>query len=103
MRDIGAYEYDAVGAAGRLACHVAPVGPLPDDFGARFYAAKQHVRFEGLSGVTVAFDGRGNRDAATASYRLSNMLLNGSSFDDVCTRATRYSGSDPMYNPQSKF
>ena len=48
-RDFGAFEYDAVAAVALLACHVAPTGPLPDDFGTQLWDARQQVEFDGLS------------------------------------------------------
>ena len=77
LSDIGAYEYDAVAAVGLLACAVAPTGPLPADFGARFWAAKQNASFLGLTG-TVSFDALGNRAAATVTHELSNVIVDAS-------------------------
>eukprot|EP00966_Prymnesium_polylepis_P320846 7377205-Prymnesium_polylepis.1 len=50
VRDVGTYEYDAVAAAGLIACQVAPTGALPATFGSDFWGAKTSVEFDGLSG-----------------------------------------------------
>ena len=73
LRDVGTFEYDAVIAAGLLACQVAPTGPLPADFGTQFFAAKESVTFEGLSG-RVEFDEVGNRNQSSANVQLLNLL-----------------------------
>ena len=49
----GVYEYDAIAAAGLLACLVSPHLPLPAQFGSRVWELKQNISFRGLSGATV--------------------------------------------------
>ena len=74
VRDVGVFEYDAAVALGLLLCGVVPRGPPPyDELGTLLWEAKEELTFEGLSG-TVRFDAFGNRDAATANVRLTNML-----------------------------
>lgn len=84
LRDIGTFEYDAVMAAGLLACRVAPTGPLPADFGTQFWDAKESLTFEGLSG-RVEFDEIGNRKQSSANVQLLNLLNGGSGLDGLAT------------------
>eukprot|EP00966_Prymnesium_polylepis_P291899 6741537-Prymnesium_polylepis.1 len=74
LRDIGAYEYDAVAAVGLLACKVAPYGPLPSDFGTRAWKLKSNISFDGLTGSNQ-FDALGNRHPLTGNYVLFNLLM----------------------------
>ena len=82
LRDIGTFEYDAVMAAGLLACSVAPTGPLPADFGTQFWDAKESLTFEGLSG-RVEFDEIGNRKPSSANVQLLNILEGTQGFEMV--------------------
>ena len=84
LRDIGTFEYDAVMAAGLLACRVAPTGPLPADFGTQFWDAKESLTFEGLSG-RVEFDEIGNRKPSSANVQLLNLLNGGIGSDGLAT------------------
>ena len=74
IRDIGAYEFDGVVAAGILACLVSHKGPVPDDFGAQVYAKRQAADFHATTGH-VKFDKVGNREINTANYMLSNLIV----------------------------
>ena len=75
LRNLGTYEYDAMAAAGLLACAVAPTGVIAADFGTELWkaATSAEFEFEGLSG-TVRFDERGDRDQLTANIQLYNVL-----------------------------
>uniref|UniRef100_A0A7S4F0B8 Receptor ligand binding region domain-containing protein n=1 Tax=Chrysotila carterae TaxID=13221 RepID=A0A7S4F0B8_CHRCT len=73
-RDIATFMYDAVAAAGFLACRAAPQGPLPTTFGANFYEARRNWSFDGLTG-SVSFDENGDRVVASGTWSLSNVLL----------------------------
>jgi ABC-type branched-subunit amino acid transport system substrate-binding protein len=81
-RNIGAFAYDAVAAAGIYACEIAPTGPVPADFGNLFFKRNfaGSARFTGLTG-DVAFTGSGDnatgsRDVETAHFQmLSKKLL----------------------------
>jgi ABC-type branched-subunit amino acid transport system substrate-binding protein len=75
-RHVGTYAYDAVVAAGLLACAVAPQGALPADWGAQAWAAKSGLTFDGLSGH-VAFDERGNRKITTVNFQMYSVRLAG--------------------------
>ena len=74
LRDIGAFEYDAVAAVGLLACMIAPTGPLPAGFGQALYDAKGALNFTGLTGQ-LAFDAIGNREKVQLSFELSTLLM----------------------------
>jgi len=78
----GTFEYDAIVAAGIYACQITPRGPLPSDFGTRFWDHKQNTTIEGLTGE-VAFDADGNRDIATANVQLLNMIPGADGFFEV--------------------
>ena len=92
-------RYDAVAATALLACHVAPTGPLPDDFGTRMWEARQQVEFDGLSGH-VKFDDVGNRDSSTANIELLNILLvsNGSNGSFASLQRARYLNDSWVWN-----
>jgi hypothetical protein len=53
---------------GIFACRLRPEGELPPDFGTQLSNRNDLTQFEGLTG-SVAFDGIGNRDVRTASFR----------------------------------
>jgi hypothetical protein len=72
LKDIGAFEYDAVAMVGLAACRLQPQGELPGDFGSQLFNRIDLTRFEGLTG-SVAFDEIGNRDVATATFELSSV------------------------------
>ena len=80
LMHIGTFEYDAIVAAGIYACRIIPQGPLPLDFGTRFWEFKQNMTVEGLTGV-VGFDEVGNRDIATATVQLFNLLPGADGFE----------------------
>ena len=85
-RNIGAFAYDAVAAAGIYACEIAPTGPVPAqaDFGNVFFKrdfAAGSARFTGLTG-DVAFTGSGDnatgsRDVQTANFQMFSKKLPG--------------------------
>ncbi|EOD10886.1 hypothetical protein EMIHUDRAFT_215146 [Emiliania huxleyi CCMP1516] len=63
LRNGGAFAYDAIIAAGLLACEVAPMGKVPASFGTQFWASKKSLSFDGLTG-RVQFDEKGDRGNA---------------------------------------
>jgi ABC-type branched-subunit amino acid transport system substrate-binding protein len=75
-RHVGTYAYDAVVAAGMLACSVAPQGVLPAGWGTQAWAAKSSLAFDGLSG-RVAFDERGNRKITTVNFQMFSVRFAG--------------------------
>lgn len=72
MRDVGVYFYDAVMAAGLMACAQVPNGPPPANLSALIWEAKESFAFDGLSGH-VGFNAAGDRTNAT--FLLSNAKL----------------------------
>jgi|EP00966_Prymnesium_polylepis_P033375 hypothetical protein len=60
LRGPAAYEYDAIAAAGMLACLASPVGAPPADFGTRVWQLRRNLTFGGLSG-DVVLDAAGDR------------------------------------------
>ncbi len=84
-RNIGAFAYDAVAAAGIYACEIAPTGPVPAqaDFGNLFFKREfaGSARFTGLTG-DVAFTGSGDnatgaRDIQTSNFQMFSKKLPG--------------------------
>eukprot|EP00947_MAST-08B_sp_MAST-8B-sp1_P005692 g5692.t1 len=59
LRDIGAYEYDAVAAVALAACEHSSTGPLGKNFSRQMWKNRESLRFDGLTG-DVAFDSVGN-------------------------------------------
>uniref|UniRef100_A0A7S4F923 Phosphoinositide phospholipase C n=1 Tax=Chrysotila carterae TaxID=13221 RepID=A0A7S4F923_CHRCT len=72
-RDIGTYMYDAVAAAGLLACAASPQGPLSSTFTSDLFDARSSTHFAGLTG-NVSFDKNGDRTVTRVSVSLSNVL-----------------------------
>ena len=74
LRNGGVFAYDAIIAAGLLACEVAPTGKVPASFGTQFWASKQSLSFDGLTG-RVQFDEKGDR--GNANVQTFNLLDQG--------------------------
>ena len=74
LRNGGAFAYDAIIAAGLLACEVAPMGKVPASFGTQFWASKKSLSFDGLTG-RVQFDEKGDR--GNANVLLFNLFDQG--------------------------
>jgi ABC-type branched-subunit amino acid transport system substrate-binding protein len=71
---VGTFAYDAVVAAGLMACSVAPQGALPANWGSQAWTAKSSLSFDGLTG-RVEFDELGNRKIDTVNFEMYNMRL----------------------------
>ena len=104
LRDIGAYEYDAIMYVGLMACKLVPIGALPEDFGKRFLEAKEELEFDGLSG-RVRFNDKGNRHEDSANVWLTNVLADagGGMWNEVLLAkygggAWQPTGAEMLYN-----
>jgi len=73
QRDGAAFAYDAIIAAGLMACAQVPTGPLPPNFGTLIWEGKQELAFDGLTG-RVSFDEKGERSNSTATFALENYM-----------------------------
>ena len=73
LRDVGAFEYDAVVAVGLAACLLSP-NQVPNDFGTQLFESKAALAFDGLSGA-VGFDAEGDRNVSSANVHLLHHVM----------------------------